>query len=310
MNIKKILVLNDLKPKAKDALKFALNLKDKFNSDLFVLFVDEFFLSYKSKNLQELDRDKVPYFDDLMTIKQEILQTYFNKISKQIKKTGYEKSDINIVISEGKASENTINLTKHEKIDLLIIGANKPKGLKNFFRSATVEKIMKKTDIPVMIVRSGSTKYYGFQAKKILFPTDFSSHSKYAMEMVKNFAAVYKAQVTLLNVETEVKIPKNGPSKKYLNFKRHYKNCLSEDFAKCDVSPGKIIEELHENQIFVEYKQIQGKPAATISKYAMENGYDLIIMSASGAGGTKDGFLGSVAELTFKKSFVPVLIVK
>jgi len=64
------------------------------------------------------------------------------------------------------------------------------------------------------------------------------------------------------------------------------------------------------SRVTIESDVIFGPTGATITAYARDNGFDLIVMGTRGRGGLAHLLLGSVAESVIRTAPCPVLTVK
>jgi nucleotide-binding universal stress UspA family protein len=60
----------------------------------------------------------------------------------------------------------------------------------------------------------------------------------------------------------------------------------------------------------VETKVLEGNPAVEITKFAADNGVDLIVMGTLGKSGIDRILLGSTAEKVIRIAHCPVLVIK
>ena len=137
--------------------------------------------------------------------------------------------------------------------------------------------------------------------KTILYPTDFSGPSEYALQVACSLARDYGAKLVVLHVDMppvtmgEV-ISSMDPEE--------YKEKLWAEFRRLETSePG--IRDLR-----VETKLVEGNPAKEILRTANEIKPELIVMGTHGRTGLSRLLMGSVAEEVVRKSPFPVLTVK
>jgi nucleotide-binding universal stress UspA family protein len=141
--------------------------------------------------------------------------------------------------------------------------------------------------------------------KKILVPVDGSSHSlralSHAVALARSFAAelsilyvsVLSQQIPLYDQVKGTKIPPNV-STDPANFA---KKILAEAVKQV---PEGISVKIH-NEL--------GEPRTTITDFAAQNGYDVIIVGSRGLGAISGLLLGSVSTYVVHHSPCPVLVV-
>ena len=126
--------------------------------------------------------------------------------------------------------------------------------------------------------------------KKILYPTDFSSHSNQAYFHAVALAEAHRASLTVLYVF----IPKghnDDPDRRY------WQNQL---------------EQIHPANpaISVHHILLEGDPATEVVRYAQDTGMDLIVMGTHGRSGLDRLLVGSVTEKVMREAPCSVLAVK
>jgi nucleotide-binding universal stress UspA family protein len=65
-----------------------------------------------------------------------------------------------------------------------------------------------------------------------------------------------------------------------------------------------------ENGILFEQKIVFGDPGYTITKFAKDKKFDIIVIGARGRGTLKEVFFGSVSNYVLHKASIPVVVVK
>ena len=138
-----------------------------------------------------------------------------------------------------------------------------------------------------------------FPIRKILYPTDFSDHSKAAFELACALARDYGAELVIVHV--------NRPTPIY---------------APDGIVVGVPIEEPYElrgqlagvrpsdPRVKFEHHLLDGDPAEEILKAARIQAADLIVMGTHGNTGLARLLMGSVAEHVLRKAPCPVLTIK
>jgi nucleotide-binding universal stress UspA family protein len=133
--------------------------------------------------------------------------------------------------------------------------------------------------------------------RKILHPTDFSDHSRAALDLACALARDYGAELLILHVNRATPI-----------------------YAPDGIVVGLPVEEPYElrgklaqvrpddPRIKYEHKLVDGDPAEQIIKAAA--GMDLIVLGTHGTTGLARLLMGSVAESVLRKAPCPVLTVR
>ena len=145
------------------------------------------------------------------------------------------------------------------------------------------------------------------QIKKLLVPTDFSQHAyaaiKYGCELARRFSAelhllhVVDNNITAFSMEMEMV----GASGFALNTVEA-KDRAAQQLAEIPGEDGRGCRIIRVVEI--------GLPSIDLTRYAKDNGIDLIIISTHGRTGLNHILMGSLAETVVRKSPCPVLTVR
>lgn len=145
--------------------------------------------------------------------------------------------------------------------------------------------------------------------KKILVPTDFSSHSEPAYQYAQEIARHFDAKVDFLHV-----IPTLSYFSESMARMEAPLDMINEElYPTAQKEAKKRIEEAMDKYLSDEYKgeqisNIDRKPAAAILRLAEEKDYDLIVMASKGRHGSHL-LRGSTTNKVIRQSAVPVFAV-
>ena len=136
-------------------------------------------------------------------------------------------------------------------------------------------------------------------AKKILFPTDFSTLSDVALQYATTLARDMGARLVIVHIEE--------PPAAYGAGEMYY-GIPDPDAAALT----KMLEAVRPTDPAVpfEHRLVTGEPAAEIVELAKEEGVDLIVMGTHGRTGLGRLLMGSVAESVVRRAPCPVLTFK
>jgi nucleotide-binding universal stress UspA family protein len=141
--------------------------------------------------------------------------------------------------------------------------------------------------------------------QKILCPIDFSEFSQHAIDVARELASYFGAELILLNVISDVP---QAPEALSARFDIDgYKKALVSSSRN---SLKKIVRRIDDNNdIKVRSVALQGNPSERITREARRQDVDLIVVT-SHSRGVKDGIVfGSVAERALQFAPCPVLII-
>ncbi len=142
--------------------------------------------------------------------------------------------------------------------------------------------------------------------EKILFPTDFSDHSKNAFRYAVSFAKEYGAKLYVLHVIEDIQ---------YLANAYMFDVPIMPSFADMEQNRLKemqefIDREVTDPEIKIEKVIRRGRPFIEIIQMAREENIDLIVTATHGRGGLEHVLFGSVAEKVVRKAPCPVLSIR
>jgi nucleotide-binding universal stress UspA family protein len=134
---------------------------------------------------------------------------------------------------------------------------------------------------------------------KILYPTDFSTTGRPALEMATSLARDRQAKLLIVHVEEPPMAYGGG---------EFYYGALEPDHVELERMLKEVVPA--DSAVPVEHRLIVGSPAESIVYLAEKENVDLIVMPTHGRTGLARLLMGSVAEEVVRKAKCPVLTVK
>jgi universal stress protein A len=142
---------------------------------------------------------------------------------------------------------------------------------------------------------------------KILFATDFSDNSKYALTYALSFARQYGAMLYILHVIQQPSYPLGMYAEISFDAMDKFNRNISEAVEK-------EMKTLREKDLqgFTQYESlvVHGTPFLEILRTAREKGVDLIVVGTHGRTGLDHVLFGSTAEKVVRRAPCPVLSVR
>ena len=273
--MKKILVPTDFSSQAENALRVAVQLAKKFNSEIHLLHV------------LELPLHKV---DALSSYNNKPEAIYFMKLAQKKFEELAEKDYLkDLVLHEHvefhEIFKGVFHVCKKESIDLIVMGSNGATGFKEMLVGSNTEKVVRTSETPVLVVKNEHKK---FKVKDFVFASDFKDESKETYKKVIKFAEVLGAKIHLLMVNTPFKfITSNKANNRMENFANDF------DFKKY------TLNRFNDNSI-----------EEGIMNFSQSIDADLIGMSTHGRQGISHFFNGSIGEDLVNHARRPVITFK
>jgi nucleotide-binding universal stress UspA family protein len=186
--MKKLLVPTDFSEQAENALKVAIEIAKKRNSEIYLLHSIElpvnlatgssdgglpqslFYMKLAEKRFAEF-REK-DYLQDIV---------------------------IHETIGRNEIYEDIDETCRNNDIDLIVMGSNGASGFKEMFVGSNTEKVVRTSETPVLVIKNNHAT---FEINDFVFATDFSDKFKDAFIKAKTFAEDIGAHIHLLLVNT------------------------------------------------------------------------------------------------------------
>ena len=96
----------------------------------------------------------------------------------------HDKPAVTVAVAVGKPVLEIIRRAREETAELIVLGAHGADFIKDLFLGTTAEKIVRKGDRPVLVVKRALQGPY----RQVLIPVDFSEHSRQAVELALRLA--------------------------------------------------------------------------------------------------------------------------
>ena len=214
-------------------------------------------------------------------------------------------SDVHI----GKPAHEVCNTAKESHSDLIVLSTHGRTGLKHLLMGSVAEKIVREATCPVLMVRERDQNgdrpngHASTRIRKILVPTDFSPMSIEAIRYATRFAALVRAEITLVHCVLPP-VAFTTPQAVAIDIGaiieslRHAAQQTISDIAHEHLPQG----------VDGGFDVVVGPPLAEIPEFATIGKFDLIICATHGYTGLKRALLGSTAEALVRYSPCPVLV--
>ena len=187
--MKKILVPTDFSKQAENALKVAVQLAKKHNSEIYLLHILEL-------PIQQIDamgtHSELP--EAMFFLK--LAQKRFAELTS---KTFLDGISVHEIVKFHQAFAGIIDTCHEHNVDIIVMGSHGSSGFKELFIGSNTEKVVRTSDIPVLVIKH---EIDVFQVNNFVFASDFSKENKIPFQKALAFANNFGAKIHLLMVNT------------------------------------------------------------------------------------------------------------
>ncbi len=276
--MKKILVPVDFSKTSEYALKTAANLAKKNNAELYVLHVVELAESLFGTEQFNVDDEQVLFFMKLAK----------KRFAKFLEKDYLNGVNVIDTVDVGPTSFVIKENTEKLAVDLLVMGSVGASGLKEVLIGSNTEKIVRVSDVPVLVVKKDEEH---FDIKQVVFASNFDLENIHAYKKAVEFAKSFNAKMKLLYV--------NLPGNQFYSTEE-IREQMRKFLNKVEV-PFNSENIVIYNDYTIELGILNG---------AKDIKADLIAMPTHGRRGLSHFFNGSIGEDVVNHSTLPVITFK
>ena len=211
-----------------------------------------------------------------------------------------------VTTTVGEPAIAILEAARADAADLIVMGTQGLGGFRKWLLGSTTERLLRRTDIPVLAVPSPSSdsdidsQHGGFEITHILAATDFSESSVAAAQAAVELSQRWSAPLTLVHVLAPLKVPAQWQPLVQ----------ESEDMraASARTALRTLAEQLSGTPV-CEHLVVLGHPAEMIGSIARDRGTQLVVMGLASERGVFATRPGSIAYRVLCSSTVPVLVV-
>ena len=203
--------------------------------------------------------------------------------------------DVEIRIEEGNPAERIDALARTMGAGLIVTGIARDETLGRQFLGTTVQRLVRRTPIPVLIVKARARPY-----REILVATDFSPPSRHALDAAMAFFP--QTPKTLFHA-FEVPFPElldRGTAR------QEYRE-LEQSAAKAFLAEsGLTSEQMRNVRTVIEH----GVATSSVRSYMQQNEVDIVVLATHGRTGLFRVALGGTAKLILEYAPGDVLLIR
>jgi len=188
--MKRILVPVDFSKQADCAVRTAANIARKSGAEIFLLHM---------LNLPANESDVSMHGDASSAAKVLYLQKVHEKFKEILEDESLKGLKVSEEVRFHKTFAGIIEYSHQLKTNLIVMGSSGATGLKEMFIGSNTEKVVRNSDIPVLVVKCGVAD---FEMKKFVFASDFADNVKPSFGRFLDFVKKFNGDVHLLFVNT------------------------------------------------------------------------------------------------------------
>lgn len=292
--IRAILTATDLSPRADDALTRAAQLAREHGACLTALHVVDHVVGPDRPPENWVKLVFGPGGEVEAQVKREAEAALYGKLAAL---PGPAAARVQIVL--GMPFVEIIRQAREARADLVVLGAHGRHFVKDWLIGTTAERVVRKGDRPVLVVKKPAKEAY----RRALAALDFSDNSQQALAAAVRLAP--GARFTLLHAyDFSFAPPPTGavPAEALLRLQQEHEQAVRARLAAAARAAGLDPQA-------VELEVCYGYPALAIPTAAKMRRADLVAVGTSGLSGLRYVLLGSVAEHVLREAPADVLAV-
>ena len=250
--------------------------------------------------------------DDLRRRERAEAQRYLHDVALRFSERGVK---VHGRVLQGRPPDAILDAASEEDVTLIAMATHGRSGLARFAFGSVAEKLLRSSDVPLLLVRSFRPKPDGdlepmtpeeLPFRRILVPFDGSATAAAGLGPAVKFAQLFNATGVILHV-----VPPYVPPGPILpGMEPLLPPEIPEPDAEEDSATAAAASRFEAVDLPAVRRTVIGDPASAILDHAFEAGVDLIAMATHGRSGVSRWAMGSVAERVLRASTVPMLITR
>jgi nucleotide-binding universal stress UspA family protein len=234
-------------------------------------------------------------------------EAYLESVKEQLMEADI---DSEIHLEEGKPAKQIIQYARREDVELIVLSSHGESGLSEWNINSTVQKVLLRAFMPVMIIRAYKQVSDGLQEasyKRIFLPLDGSKRAECILPLAKSISQKHKSKVLLAHIVEEPILPRQMP------MSDEEKDLIQELVEKNIREAEKYLTSVKDQfQIDSVEPIIQSSKNATVSLHNIvdREKTDLVLLSAHGLSGEHRWPYGNIALNFIAYGTTPLIIIQ
>ena len=206
------------------------------------------------------------------------------------------------MVITGDPFDGILRVASEIQPNLIILGSHRKQLLRDVFIGTTVERVIRKGSVPVLVVNQEAQRRY----ERVLAPTDMSDFSANALRAACSIGLLNNRDVVLLHAFTALAKGKMSVAGVDQNSIADYIESERRQ-ASDELTAFLIANDLH--RIQWHFRVESGVPTEVISRAVTDMKPDLVVMGTHGRSRLIKALIGSVTEDVLRSLNVDILVV-
>ncbi|MGD9538955.1 MAG: universal stress protein [Alphaproteobacteria bacterium] len=205
--------------------------------------------------------------------------------------------NVTAIVEKAEPTALILRVAEAQGCGLIVTGLARDETLGRFGLGTTVDRLLRRSRVPLLIVKQRARAPYG----RILVATDFSECSRCALQVA---AAFFPDQ--RLGVFHAFDSSMAGMVGDLARLEDDYREAAARDYASFLAAAGIPEARRRDFQLLVE----RGRPSTLLHRHVRERGTDLVVLGTHGRSALFDIFIGSTAKDILASLPCDVLVVR
>ncbi|WP_276256209.1 universal stress protein [Halomontanus rarus] len=205
-------------------------------------------------------------------------------------------------VRQGDPYRTIVEYTASQGIDLVVMPTHGRRGLERFLLGSTTERVVRRSDVPVLTIRPDEDSTITYPYRNVLVPVDGSECATEALSTGADAVNADNATLHLLTVVDTVSVG--------VDVRSDARIAMLEEAADDVLENASAVAKTNGVESAAETVEYGSSIPEEIRSYIEDHAIDLVVVGTHGRTGFDRYVLGSVAESLVRTSPVPVLTVR
>jgi nucleotide-binding universal stress UspA family protein len=218
--------------------------------------------------------------------------------------------DSKIRIMEGNPAQQIIEFARNEAVDLIILSSHGSSGVSAWNINSTVQKVLLRAFMPVMIIRAYIEEYdslLGLKYERLFLPLDGSKRAECILPLAKSISEAQDSKVFLTHIIETPTLPSQMPLQD--DVKNIVDQLIEIKFNEASSYINEVKDQFNPNRVEVIIEGSE-KPSIAMHNVIDREQIDLVLLSAHGYSGESRWPYGSIALNFIVFGTTPLIILQ